>query len=188
MYTVNHSGAKRKRQLIVLLLVFALILTLSVGTALAFLAMRTNPLENIFQPAEITCAIEENFDGSRKSDVRIRNTGTAPAYIRAEVVVTWVNSGGSVAAEKPAEGIDYEIIFAEDTGWISGTDGYWYHAAAVGPSDPTGVLIRECTQITEKTGCQLVVEILASAVQSEPQEAVADAWGVTVNPDGTISR
>ena len=92
MYTVNHSGAKRKKQLIVLLLVFALILTLSVGTALAFLAMRTNPLENIFQPAEITCAIEENFDGSRKSDVRIRNTGTAPAYIRAEVVVTWVNS------------------------------------------------------------------------------------------------
>lgn len=75
MYTVNHSGAKRKKQLIVLLLVFALILTLSVGTALAFLAMRTNPLENIFQPAEITCAIEENFDGSRKSDVRIRNTG-----------------------------------------------------------------------------------------------------------------
>ena len=90
--------------------------------------------------------------------------------------------------KQPAEGIDYEIIFAEDTGWISGTDGYWYHAAAVGSSDPTGVLIRECTQITEKTGCQLVVEILASAVQSEPPEAVADAWGVTVNPDGTISR
>lgn len=116
MYTVNPFRRQKKKQLIVLLLVFALILTLSVGTALAFLAMRTNPLENIFQPAEITCAIEENFDGSRKSDVRIRNTGTVPVYIRAEVVVTWVNSGGSVAAEKPAEGIDYEIIFAEDTG------------------------------------------------------------------------
>lgn len=188
MYHPRHLRKKSKNPFIVLLPVLALSLLLTIGATLAFLSTKTDSLKNTFHPTEITCDIEEKFDGKLKENVQIRNTGTAPAYIRASVMATWVNSDGSVAAEKPIEGTDYQLTYAENTGWFQGSDGYWYYTSAVTPGNPTGILIQKCTQTTEKTGCKLAVEILASAVQSEPTEAVTNAWAVTVNPDGIISK
>lgn len=188
MYKPHHSYRGRNKRLIILLSVLALTLVVAVGTTLAFLFTRTDSLENTFQPTTVTCEIEERFDGKFKSDVKIQNTGTTTAYIRASVVATWVQSDGSIAAEKPVNGKDYEIIYAEDTGWIEGADGYWYYTRPVAPKGSTGILIEKCTQTAEKDGYQLTVEILASAVQSEPAEAVTNAWGVTVASDGTISK
>lgn len=188
MYKPQHSVRKRNKRLIILLSVLALTLTVVVGTTLAFLFTQTDPLENKFQPTKVTCSIEESFDGKVKKDVKITNTGTTDAYIRTSVVVTWKNSDGSIAAEKPIEGTDYEIDYAENTGWIKGADGYWYYTNPVAPGASTGDLIKQCTQKVEKDGCRLEVEILASAIQSEPTEAVTEAWGVTVASDGTISK
>ena len=119
--------------------------------------------------------------------MKITNTGTAPSYIRAAVVVTWVTSDGSTLAETPVEGEDYDITYAENTGWLKGDDGYWYYTTPVNPNESTGILIDECTQLAEKADCQLAVEILASAIQSDPSDAVTEAWGVTVL-DGVISN
>ena len=47
-------------------------------------------------------------------------------------------------------------------------------------------LIKECSVIDGKApeGYPLSVEILASAIQSEPSSVVADQWGVTVTDSG----
>ena len=84
--------------------------------------------------------------------------------------------------------MDYQITFAENTGWTEGADGCWYYTRAVAPGDSTGILIDKCTQKAEKDGYKLNVEILASAVQSDPANAVIEAWHVSVAPDGTISK
>ena len=49
-------------------------------------------------------------------------------------------------------------------------------------------LIKECSVIDGKgpEGYHLSVEILASAIQSEPSSVVAEQWGVTVT-DGNIT-
>lgn len=188
MYNANRFKRSRKnKQLIALLSVLTVILGLAGGITLAYIFTQTQPIENTFRPTEVTVEIEEEFDGSVKSDVKITNTGTAPSYIRAAVVVTWVTSDGSTLAETPVEGEDYDITYAENTGWFKGDDGYWYYTTPVNPNESTGILIDECTQLAEKTDCQLAVEILASAIQSDPSDAATEAWGVTVL-DGVISN
>ncbi len=188
MYNANRFKRTRKnKQLIALLSVLTVILGLAGGITLAYIFTQTQPIENTFRPTEVTVEIEEEFDGSVKSDVKITNTGTAPSYIRAAVVVTWVTSDGSTLAETPVEGEDYDITYAENTGWLKGDDGYWYYTTPVNPNESTGILIDECTQLAEKADCQLAVEILASAIQSDPSDAVTEAWGVTVL-DGVISN
>ncbi len=188
MYNANRFKRSRKnKQLIALLSVLTVILGLAGGITLAYIFTQTQPIENTFRPTEVTVEIEEEFDGSVKSEVKITNTGTAPSYIRAAVVVTWVTSDGSTLAETPVEGEDYDITYAENTGWLKGDDGYWYYTTPVNPNESTGILIDECTQLAEKNDCQLAVEILASAIQSDPSDAVTEAWGVTVS-DSVISN
>ena len=188
MYYARHRSKKKNKKFLILLSALAMSLTLVFGTTLAFLSTQTDSMENTFQPAKVTCEIGEEFDGTVKKNVIVKNTGAVPAYIRASIVVTWVNSDGSIAAEKPVKGTDYKMIYAENTGWFEGADGYWYYTNAVSPGSPTNILIQECKQVAEKCDCKLVVEILASAIQSKPAEAVTKAWAVTVNPDGAISK
>ena len=47
----------------------------------------------------------------------------------------------------------------------------------------TGTLISSCTEVAGKAPAEnyrLSVEIIAEAIQSQPDRAVKDAWGVTV--------
>jgi hypothetical protein len=45
------------------------------------------------------------------------------------------------------------------------------------PNTQTAVLINSCTTLQSLDGYTLSVEILAQAIQAEPAQAVADAWG-----------
>ena len=64
-----------------------------------------------------------------------------------------------------------------DTGWEEGTDGYWYCIAAGDPDTQTAVLIDSCTALTSLDDYTLSVEILAQAIQAEPDAAAIAAWG-----------
>ena len=180
-----HGGAKRS----IVLVVSVLVLLLAVaGGTLAWLTANTGPVVNTFTPAHVTCQVDETFDGTTKSDVKVKNAGDIPVYIRAYIVVTWKDSDGNVYGQLPVEDADYTMEMAQNTGWVTGSDGYYYYTSPVAADDTTGVLIKSCTEITGKApvGCNLSVEIMAEAIQSVPEEAVEDAWGVTVN-NGTLS-
>lgn len=58
------------------------------------------------------------------------------------------------------------------------------YTAPVAPLASTGVLIDLCTPVTGRApeGYTLSVNVLASAIQSVPAEAVGQAWGVSIAP------
>lgn len=163
------------------LLILAVIL--AIGGTLAYIIANTVSVENKFTPGEVRCEVEETFKNNVKSDVKIKNTGNTAAYIRATYVVTWQKDDGTVNGKMPVVGTDYTIEFAENSGWKLIGD-YWYYTSPVAAGGETGVLIASC-KLAEgaavPTGYHLSVEIIASAIQSEPASVVAEKWHVAVD-------
>lgn len=184
-YQKNEHVEKRSRAKKPLAALVALVLIIGavVGGTLAYLAARTDAIVNTFNPAKVDIRIDENFDGTTKENVKITNTGDTDVYIRATYVVTWKDAGGNVYPEQPQQGVDYTISLNLEQGWFY-YNGYYYYTAPVAPHASTGVLIDLCTPVAEKTpeGYTLSVNVLASAIQSVPAEAVGQAWGVSIAP------
>lgn len=177
----RRQKAKRVGSGFVLLI---LAVVLAIGGTLAYIIANTASVENKFTPGEVRCEVlEDPFDKITKSNVRIKNTGNTAAYIRATYVVTWQKDDGTVNAKKPVAGTDYTIAFAENTGWELIGD-YWYYTSPVAAEDKTKVLINSC-KLAEGASvpadCHLSVEIIASAIQSEPASVVAEKWHVAVD-------
>lgn len=183
----NKKCTVRRRSIILLVSLLSVI-TLSVGTTLAFIFTNTGKVENTFNPAQISCEVTEEFKNNIKTNVSIKNTGNTDAYIRAAVIVTWVNNDGNVYATAPQEDNDYTITLADnfDENWLTDSNGFYYCKAPVAPDSDTPQLIKECKVIEGKApeGYHLSVEILASAIQSEPSSVVEEQWGVTVTDSG----
>lgn len=182
---MKHNRFNKK--LVVLLAALALTACVTIGTTVAFLLDSTEPVENIFQPTEVTCDIEETFKDNVKENVAVKNTGDVDAYIRVAIVVTWKDKDSNVYAGTPKAEEDYAIDLDEEE-WIQ-KGGYYYYTKPVAAKKSTSVLIKECKPIEDRTpdGYGLNVEILAEAIQSKPAKAVQESWNVTVNADGTLS-
>lgn len=184
---MRKTTIRRNKKLILLISVVAiLILALTAGTTLAWLKASSGPVVNTFEPARVTSQVEEDITNGVKSDVRIKNTSNIDAYIRATVVINWVDKDGNIAAQKPEANKDYKIEYDLSNGWWE-RDGYYYYSSAVAPDHLTNELIKECTAVAGKApeGYSLSVEIIADAIQSVPDKAVREAWNVTV-ADGKI--
>lgn len=184
--------SKRKR--IIALLVGVILLAGTAGT-LAWLSV-TGVLVNQFGIGSVTPSVQETLNGKVKSDVKAKNTGTAPAYIRAAVDIYWqdATSGARLwdePKEEPKGEADYEIAWsvADASGansaynWVKASDGFYYWTSPVAPGAETGVLINRVTELKATEGRNLVVDISAQTVQATPDEAVHDAWGCSVEND-----
>ena len=89
--------ANRQR---ILVLAAAAAAVAAVGVTLAFM-FRKADAENRFEPATVTCTVHEQLNddtftagthtGDVKSNIRVENTGTYPAYVRVRLVGRWVN-------------------------------------------------------------------------------------------------
>lgn len=183
--------SKRKR--IIALLVGVILLAGTAGT-LAWLSV-TGVLVNQFGIGSVTPSVQETLNGKAKSDVKAKNTGTAPAYIRAAVDIYWQDQDGARLWDEPKEEpkgeADYEIAWsvADASGansaynWVKASDGFYYWTSPVAPGAETGVLINRVTELKATEGRNLVVDISTQAVQATPDEAVRDAWGCSVEND-----
>ena len=182
-----------------------LLALMTAGISLAYVYMKTEPKQNNFTPANVSCAVVENGAESvgdivevreEKSDVRIKNTGDTDAYIRAEVVINWISSDATkVWAVKP--NVNEYVIewFAEDSNWFEGDDGYYYYKKPISPTHLTDKLIQRAyladgitAPVYDGIQYYLSIEIIASAIQVNPNTAVTQYWGVTVANDGTIAK
>lgn len=182
-----------KRKQIVALLVGVLLLAGAAGT-FAWLSV-TGVLVNQFGIGSVTPSVQETLNGNVKSDVKAKNTGTAPAYIRAAVDIYWQDQDGARLWDEPKEEpkgeADYEIAWsvADASGansaynWVKASDGFYYWTSPVAPGAETGVLINRVTELKATEGRNLVVDISTQAVQATPDEAVRDAWGCSVEND-----
>lgn len=184
-YQKNEHVEKRSRAKKPLAALVALVLIIGavVGGTLAYLAARTDAIVNTFNPAKVDIKVEEYFKGSTKKDVKITNIGDTEVYIRATYVVTWKDAAENVYPEQPQPGDDYTISLNPKQDWFY-YNGYYYYTAPVAPRASTGVLIDLCTPVEGRApeGYTLSVNVLASAIQSVPAEAVGQAWGVSIAP------
>ena len=136
MYPGAHSRKDSKlrfptNRAAVLLLSMILLIGIAVGTTVAFLVARTEPMKSTFEYAKVSCEVT----GS-KENVQIKNTGNTAAYIRATYVVTWRDGNRNVAVSVPG---GYSYTLTENLGnyWNKGADGYFYYSLPVSPGNST---------------------------------------------------
>ena len=168
------------------LVALLVLLCCTVAGTLAYLVDKTPEVKNTFEPAKVTTAVDEKFDGTTKSEVKIKNTGNIPAYIRAAVIINWADANGNVygggtpvASTEEVTG-DYTISYNTDGSWKQIGD-YWYYTEPVAADSLTEkALIESCTPVAGKApeGYNLQVTILADGIQSEPLTAIQEAWHV----------
>lgn len=188
----SHFRVGKGRISAVVLLACLLLAFTALGGTLAYIFTSGGQVDNTFLPVEVSCKVDEVFDGITKENVRLQNTGEAGAYLRAAVVVNWCSkTDGSICAEVPQPGRDYVLTVAAQSGWQQGSDGYWYYTKPVESGEFTEILIQSCT-IAETAvipdGCRLSVEIAGSAIQKDPTSVVQTAWGVQIAANGEIER
>ena len=180
----GRHGIRMNRTAVLLIAVILLIST-AVGSTVAFLATKTEPVENSFEYANVSCKVTQNCD-TDGSIVQVKNTGTISAYIRAAVVANWMDVDGNIAASVP-EGYSYDLTCSSGS-WVQGNDGFSYYLLPVAPGASTEGNLLTCTvTCPEDPEYTLSVEVLTEAIQSTPASAVNEAWNVAVDGDGKLS-
>ena len=192
MYQGKHFYDKRKPNIrlnkaAVLIMAVLLLLGAAVGSTVAFLIDKSAPVENAFEYAKVSCEVTEEFKNNTKEHVQVKNTGTIDAYIRATYVVNWVDEQGNIAAAVP-ESYSYSVTENPGNSWKKGSDGYFYYTSPVAPDASTEGSLLTCT-VTYPVNPEytLSVEVLAEAIQSTPDKAVQEAWGVSISQSGVTA-
>lgn len=163
----SHTAKKASALTIAIIL----ILVMAIGGTVAFLVTHTDQIVNTFQPTDVTCEINEEFNDNNtvKTSAVVENTGKIPAYIRVAVVANTVDDEGNITG---AADVSTELA---SSGWTKVGD-YYYYNGVVKPNETTGNLLAEGIDLND-----IQVTILASAIQAEPTNAVAEAWDVQFN-------
>lgn len=181
----NTARGGMKRSLVLVVSLLALLLVVAGGT-LAWLTAQDS-VSNTFTPAHVSCVVTENFDGTVKSNVNVTNTSDIAAFIRVKLVTYRVNDDG-----KHIGGTATILPFTPGTGWVK-HEGFYYYTKPVAPgAAPETALIGtkgiELVQYTDADGGKQVIEVMAEAIQSQPDRAVQQAWGAgfTIGTDGSL--
>ena len=175
----NGSHAGRTAKSSALIIALALILVLAVGGTVAYIFTHTGPVINTFTPADAKITVNEEISDNQKTSITVVNNSTGvPVYIRVALVANMIDKDENVtgAASVPT--------FTLGDNWIVGNDGYYYYTEPVPVGESTGNLLQSPMILDEN----MQVVVLADAIQAMPKQAVIDAWGVTVDSNGSISK
>ena len=183
---LQHRRKRRSKKTGMLFLSLLLVATMVVGGTLAYLFTNTEPVKNIFTPSYVSCSVTESFDGETKSNVNVTNTGNIDAYIRVKLVTYRVNDKGyhiGGTAKIPP--------FDPGAGWVENGDYYYYTKPVAPGANPAAALINSIDLIgsyTDADGGKQVIEVMAEAIQSVPEDAVKAAWGAgfSIGADGSL--
>ena len=174
----NGSGGRKTALILSLCLIFAL----AVGTTFALLKANTAPVPNTFTAAKSGTDIVEKLDGSQKTSIAVKNTGTAVSYVRVKLVMNWVDDNGNVSAEP------VNITPSITADWFE-QDGIYYYKMPVAAKDfTTNLLKTPITQDAAPEGYHLEVTVLAESIQAAPSKAVTESWGVGVDSNGYLTQ
>lgn len=169
-----------KIKMILLILVLTMVGT---GVTYAFMFRQSNTITNIFNPSEVSCEINETFDKASgvKSSVTVTNTGNIDSYIRVTVVSNWINEKGQITGKESEN-----VAFTLGADWISKGNNIYVYKYLVKPREATTELLDSHIVLKAEEKLTQSVEIVAEAIQSNPQEAVIDAWGVSTDASGNL--
>lgn len=184
---MNREKKSRRRvknnKIIGLLASLAVLFTVGVFGTVAYLTTSTAPVVNTFTPGTVEPSIDEDIENGVKNNVIIENEGNVPVYVRAMVLVSWLDDNRNVHATAPVMGDekDYIMTLPATDGWVL-SGGYYYYNSAVPAKGKTTKLLTDgqlldTAEIPE--GYELSIEIFAQTIQAEPAQAVKEAWGDT---------
>lgn len=173
----NGSGGRKTALILSLCLIFAL----AVGTTFALLKASTDPVENTFTAAKSGTDIVEKLDGSQKTSIAVKNTGTAVSYVRVKLVMNWVDDNGNVSAEP------VNITPSITADWFEQGGIYYYKMPVAAKGETTNLLQTPITQGTAPEGYHLEVTVLAESIQAAPSKAVEGAWTAVKVVDGNLT-
>lgn len=182
----NGSGGRKAALILSLCLIFAL----AVGTTVALLKANTAPVTNTFTAAKSKITIEEKTDNGIKSEIYVKNEGTATSYVRVKLVMNWVSDDGKTVSATPVNiSVDYD-----KTNWFE-QDGIYYYKTPVAPvgekpNNVTSNLLKTPIEQPEGApdGYHLEVTVLAESIQAAPSKAVTDSWRVGVDNNGYLTQ
>ena len=158
-----------------------LLLGVAIGGTLAWLSTKTTPVTNTFTPAKVTCEVEEKFDKTTgvKTDVNVKNTGNIAVYIRVKLVTYRTNDTGQHiggTADLP------EFTLGKD--WVKHGE-YYYYTLPVAPEEKPAANLAEKMTLkkfyNDADGGKQALDVMAEAIQSAPEKAVGEAWGVHIS-------
>lgn len=178
----NHFRSRRERKKIsrknmILISLTLLLVCAAAIPALAWLTAQSQ-VGNVFAPGETSVDIEEEFDGTTKKNVYVKNSGNVPVYVRAAVSVYWKDSDGNILGDIPGTE-DYTVEWNLYDGWVQGIDGLYYFTDPV--TAQTTNLIDSASQTKQyDDGRVFYIDISAQSIQAEPSDAVLEAWASAV--------
>lgn len=176
-FSKNGSHAAKTKST-ALIIAIALILVMAVGGTVAYIVTHTNPVINTFTPTNAKITVEEDIRENYKDSITVKNDSTGfPVYIRVALVANAIDDKGNVSGNAEVPG------FTLGTNWIQ-IGEYYYYTQPVAVNASTGDLLSAPMKLETKT--QVIV--VADAIQATPKDAVIEAWGVTVDADGGISK
>lgn len=198
-YEGRHSGEGRRParrrshinvRLTAIVLATVALLALAIGGTIAWLNDKTDPVENTFDYAHVTCEVTESFDAATgvKSNVNVENTSNTYAFLRVKLVAYRTNAAGQHIG-----GTATIPTFTPGEGWVE-YNGYYYYTQPVSPdkqnNKPATDLISSITlggSHADADGGYTALDVMAEAIQSTPEAAVKDAWGFGLNTDGSLA-
>lgn len=162
----------KKKRAFSLLLSIALLLSLAVGGTLAYIITTSAMVENQFEAGRVSASVKENG--------QVTNNGNVDAYIRAAVVVNWMDKDGNVYGIKPRYSVDV------NGGWKAIGD-FYYYTATVPASGTTnsGPVTVSVEGNAPSNDYELSIEIVAEAIQAQGEKdgtttpAFQDAWEIS---------
>lgn len=177
-----HSG-KPATLLVSLLLIFGVV---ACGT-LAYIFVSSVLLNNSLKVVSVSSEVVESFDGTTKSNTKIKNTGDIDAWIRVAIVPTWeVYESSQYKAVNESASLSDLNISINTSNWFE-KNGFYYCKTKIPPNQSTPALINSASVRNNSVGYQagyhMNLQILCEAIQAEPETTVTNAWQ-TVNVAG----
>lgn len=179
-YSVEKDGKCRHRwsKNTALIVAIILLLCVTIGGTIAYLITKSDTVVNTFVPANVDIEIEETVLFNTKEKISIRNVeneSNIPVYIRVALVGNWVDANGRICINHSRTPPTFTI----GNNWLT-DGGFYYYKFPVEVGDTTTNLLGSGSGIELKAdddGCSYQVEVIASAIQTEPVSAVIEAWG-----------
>lgn len=185
-------------------IVSSIVALILVGATVALMFSLAESITNTFKPGKVAVEVREQINGNTKEVITLTNTGRSDAYLRMAIssyytgTYTLASGGSSVTEIVGSMPASVTFNLNEADGWVKRGD-YYYYTKPVAPGEFTGNLING-TGITLDTFVQTstrqgevvevtyrqVVEVFAEAIQSEPPEAISEAWGVTISENSVV--
>ena len=175
----NQTSPKKKSLLAIIAIILVALIT--VGGAVAYFFLQTQPLTNTFTGGSTGCRITETVTGNVKKSVSLTNDGNFPVYVRVRLVTWWQTPEGAPLAKEPPA-----LQLTTANGWVKYGDCYYYTKPVQGAAS-VELLAANLPMVTDADGNIQVIDILAESVQASPSNAITESWGRTVNASGTIT-